>query len=266
MPQIHKMNIQAIFFDIDGTLVSFDTHQVPESTIQALNELRQRGVKIFVATGRAFASINNLGNLQFDGYITMNGSCCLVGDEVVYKKPLPKNDIKSLINYVENVRSFPCFFTDGSEPFCNYSNEVSDKIFDSLNFPPPKPAPISQALEKDICQMSIFYNKENEAEILALLPDCKTASWSPHFTDVIHVEAGKDAGIDKILAHFNIPLEATMAFGDGGNDISMLRHANIGIAMGNASDEVKAAADYVTASIDDDGVKKALEHFGVIYF
>ena len=55
-----------------------------------------------------------------------------------------------------------------------------------------------------------------------------------------------------------------MAFGDGGNDISMLRHAAIGVAMGNASDEVKAAANYVTASVDDDGIKKALEHFNII--
>jgi len=258
------MKIQAIFFDIDGTLVSFDTHRVPESTILALNKLRAAGVKIFVATGRAFASINNLGNLQFDGYVTMNGSCCIVGDAVIHKKPLRKNDIKALINYVENVRSFPCFFTDGSEPFCNYSNEVSDKIFESLNFPPPKPAPISQALEKEICQMSLFYNKENEADIRSILPDCIAVSWSPHFTDVVHREAGKDAGIDKMLAHFNIPLEATMAFGDGGNDISMLRHVSIGIAMGNAGDEVKAAADYVTDSIDEDGIEKALKYFGLI--
>ena len=55
-----------------------------------------------------------------------------------------------------------------------------------------------------------------------------------------------------------------MAFGDGGNDIEMLRHVAIGIAMGNAGDDVKAAADYVTDDIDDNGVANALRHFGVI--
>ena len=55
-----------------------------------------------------------------------------------------------------------------------------------------------------------------------------------------------------------------MSFGDGGNDISMLRHAAIGVAMGNAKEEVKQVADYVTASIDDDGIAKALKHFGII--
>jgi Cof subfamily protein (haloacid dehalogenase superfamily) len=258
------MNIQAIFFDIDGTLVSFNTHRVSDSTIQALNELRRKGIKVFIATGRAAASINNLGDLKFDGYITMNGSCCYVENEIIHKQTILKSNIKALIEYVENVDSFPCFFTDGNEPFCNYSNEISDKVFESLNFPPPEPKPIGKALEAEICQMSVFYNKQDEEKILALLPDCKTASWSPHFSDIIPKESGKENGIDRMLAHFNIPLEATMAFGDGGNDISMLQHVKTGVAMGDANDEVKQAADYVTSSVDEDGIRKALEHFGIL--
>lgn len=70
----------------------------------------------------------------------------------------------------------------------------------------------------------------------------------------------KQKGIDEIIARFGFKLEETISFGDGGNDI-MLRHAAIGVAMGNAK-EVKQAADYVTASIDDDGIAKALKHFG----
>ena len=62
----------------------------------------------------------------------------------------------------------------------------------------------------------------------------------------------------------SLKLEETMAFGDGGNDISMLRHAAIGIAMGQAKEDVKAAADYVTTPIDEDGISKAMKHFGII--
>lgn len=68
----------------------------------------------------------------------------------------------------------------------------------------------------------------------------------------------KQNGINQIISHFGIRLEETMAFGDGGNDISMLRHAGIGVAMGNANDEVKASADYVTTSVDEDGIANAL--------
>ena len=64
--------------------------------------------------------------------------------------------------------------------------------------------------------------------------------------------------------HFGLDISETMAFGDGGNDISIIRRAGTGVAMGNAGDNVKAAADYVTTSVDDDGVMNALVHFGVI--
>ena len=62
----------------------------------------------------------------------------------------------------------------------------------------------------------------------------------------------KQQGIDQFIKRFGFKLEETMAFGDGGNDIGMLRHAGIGVAMGNANDEVKSHADYVTASVDED--------------
>lgn len=97
-----------------------------------------------------------------------------------------------------------------------------------------------------------------------LMPGCVSMRWHPSFTDVIARGVSKSAGIDSVLAHEGIALADTMAFGDGGNDTGMLRHVGCGIAMGNASDEVKAVADYVTDSVDDDGVARALRRFGLI--
>lgn len=64
--------------------------------------------------------------------------------------------------------------------------------------------------------------------------------------------------------YLGLDISETMAFGDGGNDISIIREAGIGVAMGNANEEVKAMADYVTSSVDEDGVKNALVHFAII--
>ena len=86
----------------------------------------------------------------------------------------------------------------------------------------------------------------------------------PAIVDVTAKGNTKQRGIDEIIRHFGIRLEETMAFGDGGNDISMLRHAGIGVAMGNAKDDVKAAAGYVTTSVDDNGIANALKQYGII--
>lgn len=88
--------------------------------------------------------------------------------------------------------------------------------------------------------------------------------WFPLFTDIIAEGTNKSLGIDRVLNHYNIPLKDTMAFGDGGNDIPMLKHVGTGIAMGNAAPAVQEAADYVTSPVDDDGILRALQHFNIV--
>lgn len=92
----------------------------------------------------------------------------------------------------------------------------------------------------------------------------KNLRWYPTFADIIASGVDKGVGIDQFCNYHGFSLEETMAFGDGGNDLEMLRHAAIGIAMGNADDDVKQAADYVTNDVDDEGVFKALQHFGLV--
>ena len=89
--------IKAVFFDIDGTLVSFKTHVVPKSTLHAIELLKKKGIKVFIATGRHRRSINNLGDLEFDGYVTLNGGYVFAGkDDVIYKHSIPDKDIEAL--------------------------------------------------------------------------------------------------------------------------------------------------------------------------
>ena len=99
---------------------------------------------------------------------------------------------------------------------------------------------------------------------MADLPSLVASRWCPIFADVTVRGVDKATGMAEFAAHFGFANGETMAFGDGGNDVAMLRAAGAGVAMGNACDEALAAADYVTASVDDDGIRRALEHFGVI--
>ena len=113
-------------------------------------------------------------------------------------------------------------------------------------------------------QISPFVGPELEAELVGLCSNVRGVRWHPDFTDLIPADGGKPRGIQRFMAHYGITREQTMAFGDGGNDTDMLAYAGIGVAMGNATAEPKAAADYITDDVDHDGVRNALLHFRVL--
>ena len=105
---------------------------------------------------------------------------------------------------------------------------------------------------------------EREAEFLAHAPGIISQRWTPAFADMIREGGGKPVGIEAALKRNGLSRHECMAFGDGGNDISMLKYAEIGVAMGNANDEVKAHGDYVTSRSENDGIYNAFKHFGLI--
>ena len=256
--------IKAVFFDIDGTLVSFRTHCVPDSAVRALKQLRANGIKVFIATGRHRATIDNLGDLEFDGYVTMNGAYCFSGNDVIWKEPVPRSDIENMVKYQKEVRAFPVFFLCEDSIFANFFNDEARELMELIHFPEPDLAPIDSVTDRDVFQMVSFFSQCDEKEIMSYLPHCSGARWYPTFSDIVSSGASKSNGIRKVLDYFGFTGRESMAFGDGGNDISMLETAGTSVAMGNASDRVKAAADYVTSDVDNDGVANALKHFGII--
>ena len=147
-----------------------------------------------------------------------------------------------------------------------YINRIDDKVKISqklINFADPPVVPAETALHNDIYQLMAFVGPEQERTLMDSLPHCDSTRWNPYFIDVVPAGGSKRLGIDAMIRAHGIDLAETMAFGDGQNDIEMLRHAGIGVAMGNAADEVKRAADYVTTGVDRAGIAKALRHFGL---
>lgn len=255
---------KALFFDIDGTLVSFRTHEIPTSAVEALAAAKARGHRIFIATGRPRVIITNLGALQsrglIDGYVTMNGAYCFVGDEVIYKSAIPTDDVRTLTGYCAQ-RHIPCIVVGEHDIcVCQPDDRVRQIFYEHLKVTVPIPdTPLHEAIDgKEIFQLTPFLDEAQEAEVLPSLSCCEMGRWHPAFVDVTACGNTKQRGMDEIIRHFGIRLEDTLAFGDGGNDIPMLRHAGIGIAMGNARDEVKAAARYVTDTVDEDGIAKGI--------
>ena len=256
---------RAIFFVIDGTLVSFKTHSIPESAKSAIRQLKKKGIKVFISTGRAFYDINNLEDLEFDGLITANGTYCVDSKgEIIAQHLLSKENLGKLASFLEE-RPFSCTFVTNNGNFINYTDDSTQPVYQLVNLPVPPIKPVLEIIEHNVFQLSAFINLELEAELLThVLTDCGSSRWHPSFVDFNAKNCNKATGMDNFLTHFNIEREHTMVFGDGGNDISILKHAATGIAMGNASDEVKAVADYVTDSVDEDGISNALKYFGIL--
>lgn len=124
--------------------------------------------------------------------------------------------------------------------------------------------PFPKLAGQKILQMSPIVSAEEEREILARLTDVESGRWSPDFSDLTARGVNKARGLEAVAADRGIDISETMAFGDGGNDLPIVRRAGIGVAMGNAGEALRRAADYVTTSVDADGVSNALRHFGVI--
>lgn len=262
-----KKDIKALFFDIDGTLVPFGDHGVPEEVKEALAEARRHGVKVFISTGRHKEWIDNIDGLEVDGYVTVNGAMCSRTDgRVIFTRPIPAGDMERLVEFGK--RSPLAFVVVPSEGgiFINRTNNFVEEASALLHLPAIPVRPLEQGLGKEIVQMMAFGTKEErEADGLftEILTDCVPTSWNPLFCDIVPKGNDKSVGIRKMLEYFRIPQEESMAFGDGDNDIGMLRAAGIGVAMGNASESVKEAADFVTTDVTDHGVVNALRHFGL---
>jgi Cof subfamily protein (haloacid dehalogenase superfamily) len=256
--------IKAVFLDIDGTMVSFETHRVPDNTKKALKEARDRGIKVFVATGRSGSDINNLDDLEFDGYITVNGAYCMVGDKVVFKKNIEREDVEAFVRYVEEIEPIACFFVEADRVSANMINEQMAQMMKFVKFTPRPVLPSREFIGKEIFQMTAFFPVEHEEKLMAHLPGCEATRWYPTFADIVARGVDKSVGMEKIGEYLGFKADEMMAIGDGGNDISMIKYAGAGVAMGNAGEEVKLAADYITTSVDDDGVGNAFRHFALL--
>lgn len=256
--------IEAVFFDVDGTLVSFHTNQIQPSALLALKQLKEQGIKVFIATGRGKDGLNVIDEFAFDAYVTMNGQYCFDAEEnLIYKNSINPSDVAKVVDYVK-ANNVACGFSEEDRRYFNFRNHLVDELHtltDNDNHPEGN---IDDALVNDIFQIAIFIDEEAEQNLVKDLDYSISTRWYPTFCDISPEGGTKIKGIEHVCKHYGLDINNVMAFGDGGNDMTMLENVGISIAMGNAHDELKAIADYVTASVEDDGIYKALKHYQLI--
>ena len=226
---------------------------------------RAAGLELTVQNG-----LHGLDDGHFDlilpGKAAGGGQCVdalndLADGELLDTKYIPAASLQTLLPYIEKEQLSVGFV---GKDFCRFNliNDLSRDFAKKLELGAGDVAALIQ--HEDIYQLSAFLPPEKEAEFLRRCPGCLAVRWEDDFCDILPAGGGKPNGLAHTLTHLGLTREQSIAFGDGGNDVTMLEYAGIGVAMGNACDAAKAAADYVTDDITADGLAKALAHFGLI--
>ena len=253
--------IKAAFFDIDGTLLSFKTHHMPASTVRALDALRANGIKTVIATGRSAHEFPAELQHGFDACITINGQLCYDDAGAFRDSPIPLSDVRSI---VERARAgeFDILVSqlDGTFVSRLSANVLATAQKVGLTY---VEGDLDRAYAQPVYQFCAFVSPGDERRVLEGTTSVRTTRWTELFCDVVPKEGGKDVGVRACCERFGVTPEECIAFGDGENDLTMFGAVGTAVAMGNAWDQVKAAADYVTDDVDSDGIWNACRHFGL---
>lgn len=258
-------DIRIAFFDVDGTLLPFRRRDITERTREALNALQVSGVKIVVATGRAPTIVPTFDGVNFDAYLTFNGSYCYTAEgEVVFSNPIPRHAVRAV---VENATAIgrPVIVSTVDDLAANGADDDMRAYLDISGEPINIVENLDVVIENnDVYQFSIGATPAEHSLLVAGVPEAEVVAWWDRAVDVIPARAGKGVGVRALLDYYGIQASQAIAFGDGHNDMSMLREVGCGVAMGNAHADVKAEADAIARSADDDGVYWYLKECGLI--
>ena len=238
-----------IILDLDKTLLNSE-NQITEYTLNVLNEYRNRGGKIVIATGRAITrSRKYYEQINACGLITLNGSVTYYDNEIIAQTPIDKEKVYDMVQRLMAIEgmsmsicypdymitSNPKFAVPGVNDYCDMKQFSLDEIQNIKAFSNNYEA--MDAIDYDYygCR-KITSQKEDGFHVIA----CKNVD--------------KVNGIKVLCKHLNIDIKNTIAFGDDYNDLEMLKQCGVGVAMANASEMVKDVADTITLSNNEDGV------------
>ena len=255
--------IRAAFFDIDGTLLDFGHPQLRPAVRKALLGLKEKGIRLFLATGRPPYILPSFEGVDFDGALCFNGGYCFDKDGPIYSHPLDVGDVQIVIANAKAM-GLPAMLAAQDKMGSNfYQQELEDFMMVSHNHCSIL-EDYDQVKYGPVYQMMLGIPVSMEEAILKGTRSSVITRWWDKACDVIPMGCGKAHAIGKVMEHYGLTRHQAIAFGDGGNDRDMIEYAGIGVAMGNAKDEVKACADYVTDSVSDDGVYTALLRLGIL--
>ena len=267
------MNYRFVAIDVDGTLLDSNKN-LNAHTKKTIQQCIKKGITVCICTGRPLQTIDRFTELlgveecpaiQEMPFILYNGAMVAVGKkhDILFEQPLSENAGKELLSLGQELGSTLIAWSKNRL----YVNELNARIENYCTITPIEPILITDpnTLAKQGITKMIWYDDAermpNLIDILnakAVRQEINYFTSNPLFLELVDRRCSKGLAIEQLIRHLGISREETIAIGDGYNDIPMLEYAGLGIAMGNACNAVKAAADTVTLTNDEEGVAHAL--------
>ena len=256
--------IKIIFFDIDDTLRNSKTGFIPSTIPTAFKQLRDKGILTGIATGRGiFGVVPEIKALKPDFFVTLNGA--YIEDKkgnVIYSNKIAKDKVEEYITWTKEVGIDYGLVGSHAAKLSRRTEMISqaiDPIYPDLEVDP------DFYQNEDIYQMWTFEDQGDDLVLPeSLASTLRMVRWHEHSSDVVPISGSKAAGVAKVVDQLGLKPENVMVFGDGLNDLELFDYAGISIAMGVSHDKIKEKADYITKTLEEDGIFNALEGFGMV--
>ena len=256
--------IKIIFFDIDDTLRNSKTGFVPSTIPTAFKQLRDKGILTGIATGRGiFGVVPEIKALKPDFFVTLNGA--YIEDKkgnVIYSNKIAKDKVEEYITWTKEVGIDYGLVGSHAAKLSRRTEMISqaiDPIYPDLEVDP------DFYQKEDIYQMWTFEDQGDDLVLPERLASTlRMVRWHEHSSDVVPISGSKAAGVAKVVDQLGFKPENVMVFGDGLNDLELFDYAGISVTMGVSHDKIKEKADYITKTLEEDGIFDALEGFGMV--
>ena len=260
----------ALFFDIDGTILSNHTHEVPESTYRALKEAKENGYAVFVNTGRTFCSISsNVMKIDFSGVVCGCGTHIIYEGKDLFHSSLDEKKGSHFIDKMQEYQvegfaeaSDDLYFPENVSRFAEI--EMIRKWYaDDLGIG-EKASIETKKFQYDKLYVCVDEKSNTDEFLKAIQPELLPLDRLNGTYECIQREYSKATGIEYIRKYLGLDMDQIYVFGDSSNDLAMFKYATHTIAMKEHDPVLDPHIEYVTDTVDNDGIYKAMKHYGII--
>jgi Cof subfamily protein (haloacid dehalogenase superfamily) len=257
---------KVLFLDIDGTIITPDD-SIEESTIKAILQVKEKGIEVFLATGRPLHEIRELAQeLDVNSLIGYNGAFAIYQGKDLFQEPMNKKSVEQFIDIaIKNHHEFVLYTKDQNI----FSDLEADSVKEFIEkFHLHKNHALSSSIDFEILGISLINLKPNDNELYKFDTQIHLSQVNVegmlHCYDVIRDRVNKGVGVHYVLKHLGLKKENAIAFGDGMNDKEMLTSVGVGFAMGNGHPDLFQYAKHKTTAVGDSGIYNGLKKLGIV--